>query len=444
LIERLSASRASKEQVSPRETENTIGESMLRNVSLTLAVSTLVAAAANAGTGVYFSELFINPPGTDNTQEAVEIYGTANATLAGYWLLAIDGDGTSAGVVDVVRDLGTITLGTNGLALLRDSALVISPAPDAATTLVVADFAPDIENGSNTYVLGFGTPVAVGTDLDTNDDGTLDLATGLTVVDAVSFVENDTGVNAAYADDLGGAVLGPYVGPTPAAHTPDSATRIFNADGSPCSWAEGDVIGTNPGGPYDYEFITGEVSGFDIHGITAMGLTLGSLNVVPDTDADGVANGCDGCPTDAAKTAPGLCGCGIVEGCTLGRDIAEINATAGGTQNLYLYAGAQHAGKGYYVLGSVSGTSPGLPFNANAHLPLNYDFYFQALLSFPNVIVLNSFSTLDGAGNSVAQFVVPAATGIPFAVTVNHAYIVLSPFNVPVMASNAVPVLLTP
>jgi len=419
---------------------------MLRTLTLTAATGALLSFSARAGVDVYFSELFVNPPGTDQTQEGVELRGTPSASLAGYWMLAIDGDGASAGVVDLVRDLGSVTLGTNGLALLRDSALVINPAPDAATTLVVADFTPDIENGSNTYVLGFGTPVSVGTDLDTNDDGVLDAATGLTVVDAVSFLENDSGVNAGYADDLGFAtgMLGPYVGPTPAAHTPDSASRIFNADGSPCSWTEGDVIGTNPGGPYDYEFATGEVSGFDVHGITAMGLTLGSLNVLPDNDADGVANGCDGCPDDATKAAPGLCGCGIPEGCTFGRDVAEVNATTGGTQSLFLYAGAAHAGKGYYVLGSVSGTTPGLPFNQNVLLPLNYDFYFQALLSFPNVLVLNSFSTLDGSGNATAQFVVPPAVSIPFAVTVNHAYLVLSPFNVPVMASNAVPVLLTP
>jgi hypothetical protein len=33
----------------------------------------------------------------------------------------------------------------------------------------------------------------------------------------------------------------------------------------------------------------------------------------PDGDGDGSIDACDGCPCDAAKTAPGLCGCGIAD-----------------------------------------------------------------------------------------------------------------------------------
>ncbi len=32
-----------------------------------------------------------------------------------------------------------------------------------------------------------------------------------------------------------------------------------------------------------------------------------------DSDGDGAIDGCDGCPTDAAKTEPGQCGCGVTE-----------------------------------------------------------------------------------------------------------------------------------
>lgn len=416
-------------------------------MKLCLAAAACGLFAAGAHAQVYLSELLVNPPGTDQSQETIEIRGPANFSLAGYYLVIVEGDGTGAGVVDVVRDLSAAATGSNGLLLLRDAAIVVSPAPDAATNVVVQDFSPDIENGSNTYILGFGTPPAQGSDIDTDNDGTIDGTpfSAFTVTDVFTILENDGAANVGYADDLGGFTAGPFPDPPASGHTPDAATRIFNADGSPCSWVGGDVSGVNPGGPYDYFFLPdGEVFGFEAHGITALSLTPGSLNVLPDTDADGVANGCDGCPTDASKIAAGLCGCGIPEGCTFGRDIAQISATTGGTQNLYLYAGAQHAGKGYYVLGSVSGTAPGLPFNANVLLPLNYDFYFQSLLTYPNILVLNSFATLDGNGNAVAQFVVPPALTLPFAITVNHAYLVLSPFNVPVMASNAVPVLLEP
>lgn len=37
-----------------------------------------------------------------------------------------------------------------------------------------------------------------------------------------------------------------------------------------------------------------------------------------DADDDGVIDGCDGCPADAAKDAPGVCGCGVSDGDTDG------------------------------------------------------------------------------------------------------------------------------
>ncbi|MFM7281642.1 MAG: hypothetical protein ACKO32_07675, partial [Planctomycetia bacterium] len=157
-------------------------------------LASLFAGAVAHSTPAQFtlSELFPNPPGADNGQEGVEIRGPANTSLSGYFLVIIEGDGTTAGIVDVVRSLSTLSTGSNGLLLLRDAANVILPAPDAATAIDVTDFSPDIENGTNTYVLGFGTPPAAGTDLDAGNDGTLDVPlTGFTVVDAVTIVESD-------------------------------------------------------------------------------------------------------------------------------------------------------------------------------------------------------------------------------------------------------------
>lgn len=37
-----------------------------------------------------------------------------------------------------------------------------------------------------------------------------------------------------------------------------------------------------------------------------------------DTDADGVGDVCDGCPNDPGKSAPGICGCGVVDGSNMG------------------------------------------------------------------------------------------------------------------------------
>ncbi len=245
--------------------------------------SAIVLAGATARAQFRLSEIFINVPGTDDGQEAVELRGPANASLAGWYLLAIDGDGTSAGVCDVVEDLGSYSTGANGLLLVRDGVAVITPVPDPATSVVVFNWNPDIENGTNTYVLGFGTPPAQATDLDTNDDGTLDVAlTGFTVFDSVSLTENDGANNFVYADDLGGTVI-----PADPGFNADALYRIFNADGTPCSWIGGDVLGTNPGGPYTWDLPR------TFGGITGGGLDLGSLNVIYDADNDGIADACD-------------------------------------------------------------------------------------------------------------------------------------------------------
>lgn len=250
---------------------------------LTLAAASMLAASAQAQ--FTFSEIFPNPPGADQGQEAIEIRGPAGASLAGYFLVIIEGDGTGAGTVDVVRNLGALSAGSNGLLLLRDAASVILPAPDPATAIDVNDFNPDIENGSNTYILGFGTPPTLLADLDVGNDGTLDAPlTGFTVVDAVTIIESDGAANYGYADDLGGFVFPQFT------WTPDLVYRLYNADGSPCSWAGGDVLGINPGGPYTWDPVQNYGG---VPTASLVGADLGTLNALLDSDNDGVSDACD-------------------------------------------------------------------------------------------------------------------------------------------------------
>ncbi len=410
----------------------------------------LLAAAASADTQFSISEMLVNPPGTDNGQEGIEIRGPANASLAGYKLIIVEGDGTNAGNVDVVLDLGAFSTGSNGLFLWRDAASTVLPAPDGATSINVADFNPDIENGSNTYILGFGTAPAVNTDLDTDaggGNGTLDVPlTGFTVVDAVTILENDGANNFGYADDLGfaNAMLGPFNGPTPNAHTPDAIVRIYNADG-PCSWAEGDVLGS-AGGPYTYQ-IGAEASGFTEQGIASAVVTLGSANPAgADADADGITDVCDGCPHDANKGAPGSCGCGVAEGCSLGIDVDSIVLSNGGSQVLSLHGGAGFAGFGYILLGAATGTAPGLQVTPTVHLDLNVDFYFNLLASSPNTFIVPSLGNLDGSGEATATLTLPALPGlIGSPITLNHAYLVFQPVGGAIkFASNTTPLTVNP
>lgn len=168
------------------------------------------------------SEIFFAPSGsTGGFFEGIEIIGPPGMSMAGYKILMIQGDGTatahsiSSGVVYLALDLGSFSLGTNGLFLWRQSTYPFSSGesllnfvgPASSTVVHVADFSPDIENGASTFVLGFGVAPPVGSDLDADTDGILDAGAlaGFVVVDAVGFA--DRGLHGAF-DDVFGAQLG--------------------------------------------------------------------------------------------------------------------------------------------------------------------------------------------------------------------------------------------
>jgi hypothetical protein len=104
-----------------------------------------------------------------------------------------------------------------------------------------------------------------------------------------------------------------------------------------------------------------------------------------------------------------------------------ISAATGGVQDLYLNAGPAHAGGTYLLVGSLSGTSPGIPVGPGQVFPLNPDSYLTHTLTNPNAPPLaSSFSTLDANGRGAASFTLP--TGFPGLAgsTAHHAFAVLS------------------
>ena len=100
------------------------------------------------------------------------------------------------------------------------------------------------------------------------------------------------------------------------------------------------------------------------------------------------------------------------------------------------------------MLGSQSGTSPGLPLG-NVTLPLNIDNYTVLMLIAPNQgPVSGAFGLLDGQGRSQASFDLGVGQADDLiGLTIHHAYIVLDlqsmtdPFP---FASQAVPLTLAP
>mgnify|MGYP001827806687 CR=1 FL=1 len=150
-----------------------------------------VDAASTTPVSLRINELLKNPPGGLDTHEFFEVFGSANADLSDFSILVIEGDSTAGdtiGVLDMIVPLGTT---------------------DGDGFHVTEFFGDQVENGSITVVLvrKFDTEVAVGTDLDTDDDGQLDLLPWVELIDSVSLVDDvdDTGYSPTLlTDDLGG------------------------------------------------------------------------------------------------------------------------------------------------------------------------------------------------------------------------------------------------
>ena len=149
-------------------------------------------------------------------------------------------------------------------------------------------------------------------------------------------------------------------------------------------------------------------------------LYLGSI--VPGTDVDG--NG------------------GADEAELLRADVASLSVTSGGTQTFTLQAGVEQAGNVYAMVGTFSGTSPGIVVDGLL-LPINIDSYFPFTIQAPNTPPLSNFQgNLDAQGVGTAQLSIPAGT-TPVLVgqTAHHAYAVIgfTPFPEVVLTSNAWP-----
>jgi hypothetical protein len=163
-----------------------------------------LALLSSAAFSNSINEFLVNPPGTDQGGEFIELKGIPSTSVAGLTFVVIEGDGTTVyGIVDQAVAL-TGSYGTNGLFMIRDAATALSPAPHPATTIQVHDFTPDIENGANTYLLVSGWSGIVGMDLDTNNDGILDAMPWTTVHASIGYLATGATPGFAYAAQIGG------------------------------------------------------------------------------------------------------------------------------------------------------------------------------------------------------------------------------------------------
>ena len=132
-------------------------------------------------------------------------------------------------------------------------------------------------------------------------------------------------------------------------------------------------------------------------------------------------------------------------GTLLSSDTDTVSIAGSGSQVLTLEAGVAHANEVYMLLGSASGTSPGVPTPAGV-LPLAFDAYTNITLASPNSVILSgSFSTLDATGGAQAVFTLPPGMNPALAgAVIHHAFVTIVVGDTIYSVSNAVPALLVP
>ena len=123
---------------------------------------------------------------------------------------------------------------------------------------------------------------------------------------------------------------------------------------------------------------------------------------------------------------------------SLTADADTVSARNGGVITLSLSAGAIQGGRGYFVLGSLSGTDPGIPLEDGWILPLAWDQFTRFVMLYRNnENFIDFFGALDGDGRGTASFDVPpdVLVGYEGLLTFTFAYPLLSPLD---FASNAI------
>jgi hypothetical protein len=128
---------------------------------------------------------------------------------------------------------------------------------------------------------------------------------------------------------------------------------------------------------------------------------------------------------------------------SLDADSYELSANTGGTVNFSLDAGIGNKNRDYLLLGSISGTEPGLPLPGGmTTLPLNWDAFTDLVLTLLNTSLFTDFlGTFDSAGQAAAQLNAPPVAPVFVGTKMYYAYSLSNPFD---FASNPLMIEIVP
>ena len=158
----------------------------MRGSASAILLAGLGLASANAMAGVgatQINEIRIDENGDDNN-EYFELQGDPAGSLAGLTYIVL-GDGVGgSGVIEAVVSLDGFSLDASGLFTAAEATFTLG-VPSLTTTL-------DFENSDNvTHMLVDGFSGAQGDDLDTDDDGVLDVTPWTGILDSIALIEED-------------------------------------------------------------------------------------------------------------------------------------------------------------------------------------------------------------------------------------------------------------
>ncbi|MBI1853612.1 MAG: immunoglobulin domain-containing protein [Planctomycetes bacterium] len=139
---------------------------------------------------VRLNEIRIDEPGTDNN-EYFELSGTPGESMNGLTVVVIGDSGAdNCGIVEVVVPLTGFSIPADGYFLAVEDTFTLAPLANADVVFPTATSPINFENTDNvTHLLVRGFTGAIGNDLDTNNDGTLDVTPWVGVLDSVAVLK---------------------------------------------------------------------------------------------------------------------------------------------------------------------------------------------------------------------------------------------------------------
>lgn len=286
----------------------------MKKLFLALGLAGCIGSSVKAQ--IYINELMANAPGGDAPKELFELRGTPNLSLAGYYLISLEGEGGigtpgtpgARGDINQFFDLASFSLGANGYLVGIESGSTYTPIVAGATVLqntVGASWGSTdtgtvghhgdnsattvaLENSATSFLLvniGSGAAPLVTDDLDLDNDGTLDaLPAGWTLLDSVGLIDS---VGATATDVSYGAItfrigtIGAETDPN-LVQVPGSGTALYvGRKGESTGSTANDWFGAIPSGSGPTTILNNSTDPF-YNGLTLADMQFGGINPVPE------------------------------------------------------------------------------------------------------------------------------------------------------------------